>query len=67
MYQRLREFCTRVSIFARLASETVSYDHPEASVSLVGLLVEVLVCRHVVLSVDQTMISSVRSDRAIEA
>lgn len=28
-------------------------DHPEASVSFVGLLVEALVLRHIVLSVDQ--------------
>ena len=31
------------------------YDHPKASMGLVSLLVEALVLRHLVLSIDQAM------------
>ncbi len=55
MYQRLRAFCELSVPLSGSIGTIRSYNHPEASVSLVCLLVEALVLRHIVLGVDQAV------------
>lgn len=55
MYQRLRLPCDMVSQMSLGENGyCISYDHPEAGVGLIRLLVELLVVRHLVFGVDHS-------------
>lgn len=61
MNKRLREPCRRISkpVADKCNPSIRPYNHPNAGMSFVGLLVEALVLRHLVFRVDHTMNMSI--------